>query len=859
MYNRYIPPAKEKQSTTHSQTTPASSSKPLSTAQPYARYIPGQAPAPPAPAQPQKIVFDDANLPPVDHSKSTREIDEELTGSATQKKPKKSKSKQSEDVADDGVDQEAKESRSRKRKREDVDQTAIPEDNVVENEDATPASGPDGDNAAAAHANPENDVKQERKPKREKKKKKKQEDDPDAEMADADDDDMHRKHRSVFEKVQRSLKIKERIVEDSNKKAEGEEEAEPAAEHGLEPLPQPEPVTFDESKLAYETLPPWLASPVRVAPDVTRPFVELGISPESSKILESKGFKDAFAVQTAVLPLLLPSPDRQGDVVVAAPTGSGKTLSYVLPMVHDISKDRVTRLRALIVLPTRDLVQQVQLACEACTAAFAISGGKKVKVGTAMGNRVFKEEQSIIVGGEQRYDPQGYQQYLQKQNRLVSLEDSDDEDDGLDLDRTEPLPYHVVAHESKVDILICTPGRLVEHITKTPGFSLDYVRWLIVDEADKLLAQDFQQWLDTVTEKLSVEKPGARDFPSSNKSGVRKVILSATMTRDLSLLNGLKLSRPRLVVVEGTKAGEQNLPPLLRESAIKIREPSLKPLYLVDLLRSKHMVSVNQEDAVDEVSVGSETSDSEASSATSSSASDSESDSDSDSDSDASSSAPSSSSSSSSTSSSDDDEAEEDDDDKSRSRNKPFPTAKKATFPTTVLIFTKSNEAALRLSRLLVLLAPDLAPLIGTLTSSTKTSRRTRTLRAFAQNKLRILVASDLVSRGIDLVNLEHVVNYDLPISETSYVHRVGRTARAGRRGCAWTLLEHAEARRFWRDFAGEGKGAVTTIGRSAPIERVRIGDGETEFSEERVQEYERALERLRAEAVGGGGGEGRK
>ncbi|MCV5084839.1 C-terminal helicase domain-containing protein, partial [Escherichia coli] len=68
---------------------------------------------------------------------------------------------------------------------------------------------------------------------------------------------------------------------------------------------------------------------------------------------------------------------------------------------------------------------------------------------------------------------------------------------------------------------------------------------------------------------------------------------------------------------------------------------------------------------------------------------------------------------------------------------------------------------------------------MGTLTSSTETSVRLRTLRAFTSGKLRILVASDLVSRGIDLSNLDHVINYDLPLSETSYVHRVGRTARA--------------------------------------------------------------------------------
>ncbi|KAH6848125.1 P-loop containing nucleoside triphosphate hydrolase protein [Chaetomium sp. MPI-CAGE-AT-0009] len=821
MYNRYIPPTKEKQARITPQTTPAAS------AQPYNRYTPNQTPAEPLqrpPAQPQRIVFDDADLPPIDHSKNKWSLDEEIT--VDEKKSKKSKSKKSKDEPEDGAEGEKKESKSRKRRRGEADEAVVLEGGLSKEEVIAPESNPEVVGAGETEADPTN-VVEERKPKREKKKKRKQEDNPGVEIVDSDEDRIRRRHKSVFDKVQKALQTKDDV-----EGASEEEAAEPVVEHGLEPLPQPEPVIFDESKLTYETLPPWLASPVRVGPDMTRPFTELGIAPESSKILETKGFKDAFAVQTAVLPLLLPSPDRQGDVVVAAPTGSGKTLSYVLPMVHDISKGRVTRLRALIVLPTRDLVQQVQLAFEACAAAFAVNGGKKAKIGTAMGNRVFKEEQSVIMGEEQRYDPQGYEQYLKKQNQFVSLEDLEDEDDDLELEleRSKPLPYHVIAHASKVDILICTPGRLVEHITKTPGFSLDYVRWLIVDEADKLLAQDFQQWLDIVTEKLGVVKPGARDFPGSNKSGVRKVILSATMTRDLSLLNGLKLSRPKLIVVEGTKAGEQNLPSLLKEFAVKIREPSLKPLYLVDLLHSKHMASVNG-GAAAEAAVGSETDDSESSA----SESDSETESDSDSESD-------------SSSSSEDDGSEP----KPKTKQPTRTATKKPTFHTTVLIFTKSNEAALRLSRLLALLSPDLAPLIGTLTSSTKTSRRARTLRAFAQEKLRILVASDLVSRGIDLLNLEHVINYDLPISETSYVHRVGRTARAGRKGCAWTLVEHAEARRFWREFAGEGKGAVTTIGREGPVERVRVG--EDEFGEERMKAYEGALERLREEAAGGEG-----
>ncbi|KAJ4349091.1 ATP-dependent RNA helicase dbp6, partial [Neurospora sp. IMI 360204] len=519
----------------------------------------------------------------------------------------------------------------------------------------------------------------------------------------------------------------------------------------------------------------------------------LGISAEAAKILATKGFKDAFAVQTAALPLLLPTPDLQGDVVVAAPTGSGKTLAYVLPMVQDIALSQTTKLRGVIVLPTRDLVQQVQQACEACAAAFAGSNdGKRVKVGTAMGNRPFKEEQGVIMGTEQKYDPKGYQKWLERQKQLVDLDGDSEEEEDLELELKRPLPYHVIQHVPKVDILICTPGRLVEHITKTKGFTLDYVRWLVVDEADKLLAQDFQQWLDVVNEKLAVSKPGARDFAANNKTGPRKVILSATMTRDITLLNGLKLSRPKLVVLEGAKAGDLAIPATLKEHAIKIAEPSLKPLYLVDLLQSKYLVPVNGED----VAAGSESSSSDSSDSDSSS-------SDSDSDSDA-----------------------EPTTRKAKSMSKP--TTSKAAFPTTALIFTASNQSALRLSRLLSLLLPSLAPLIGTLTSSTKTSVRLRTLRAFTSGKLRILVASDLVSRGIDLSNLDHVINYDLPLSETSYVHRVGRTARAGREGKAWTLVEWAEARRFWREFVGEGQGAVCNVKRAEgrTVERVRVTEG---------------------------------
>ncbi|KAK3493522.1 P-loop containing nucleoside triphosphate hydrolase protein [Neurospora crassa] len=781
MYNRYIPPPKP----AGGAAAPVSSSQSVSQ----------------APAQPARIVFGDDDFVA---NKQSKTVAEEPVQQVEEPKSKSKKSKKQRDTDD------AEEPPRKKTKTDDND------DEQQQKDETQPE-------AATSDTLP---IKKEpKKPKREKKKKESILEKP----ADLEDDHIRQRHRSVFEKVEKALKLKELQGDEKEDTPEPEEPV-----YDLGPLPQPAPVVVDSSKLTYETLPPWLANPIRVTTETRKPFTDLGISADAAKILATKGFKDAFAVQTAALPLLLPNPDLQGDVVVAAPTGSGKTLAYVLPMVQDIALSQTTKLRGVIVLPTRDLVQQVQQACEACAAAFAgSSGGKRVKVGTAMGNRPFKEEQGVIMGTEQKYDPKGYQKWLERQKQLVDLDgDSEQEEEELDLQLKRPLPYHVIQHVPKVDILICTPGRLVEHITKTKGFTLDYVRWLVVDEADKLLAQDFQQWLDVVNEKLAVSKPGARDFAANNKTGPRKVILSATMTRDITLLNGLKLSRPKLVVLEGAKAGDLAIPATLKEYAIKITEPSLKPLYLVDLLQSKYMVPVNGED----VAAGSESSSSSDSSDSDSSNSDSDSDSDS--------------------------EAEPTTR-KAKSVSKPTTSkAKAAAFPTTALIFTASNQSALRLSRLLsLLLPPSFAPLIGTLTSSTKTSVRLRTLRAFTSGKLRILVASDLVSRGIDLSNLDHVINYDLPLSETSYVHRVGRTARAGREGKAWTLVEFAEARTFWREFVGEGQGAVCNVKRAEgrTVERVRVTEGMDEggekkknggFSEERVKELEKALEVLRVEAT---------
>ncbi|KAH8819229.1 P-loop containing nucleoside triphosphate hydrolase protein [Xylogone sp. PMI_703] len=676
---------------------------------------------------------------------------------------------------------------------------------------------------------------------------------------DAEMDEANSKHKRLLEKRAKSLRKAEKLAKKAAElAAEGGQEA-PAPEvpeelHALEPLPQPEPVPEPEPLSLLSSLPPWLASPTRIPPTLKAPFTDLGVDEDVAKTLQSKGFNEAFAVQAAVLPLLLSASHQEvGDILVEAATGSGKTLSYALPIVESLSRNTITRLRALVVMPTRELVTQAREVFEICAGAFSGKGRKRVRIGTAVGSETFKSEQAALMDKQLRYDPATYKEQQRKLNTRWESSDyeSDGEDDRLyHEEESSLLPDHVVEYVSKVDLLICTPGRLVEHLKSTPRFTLDLVRWLVVDEADRLLDQSFQQWLSTVMAALGPR--GHQSQARLRHERLRKIVLSATMTRDIGRLSGLKLYRPKLIVVEGAgkKEGEfeedlaHNLPATLVEYGVKVEDDSIKPLYLLELLKANGMVSGTSKSGVTKT-------DSEQDADTSSS--------DTSSDEDSSSSDSSSEDDSSSSEDESDDDTSSSDDDSDDSSSSDDTSSVSSTLsslqskdhdpqtdnPRGVLIFTKSNQSAVRLSRLLSLLEPTWSKTIGTLTSTTRSSTRRATIRAFDHSRLSIIVASDLVSRGLDLRNLANVINYDLPSSLTSYVHRVGRTARAGKSGNAWTLFTNVEGRWFWNEIArsngvrrGEGK----------KVERVNMKI-ET-FDEGRRKKYETALERLGQEAT---------
>ncbi|KAK8087152.1 hypothetical protein PG994_002126 [Apiospora phragmitis] len=765
MYARYIPPTKPAPAP-----APVAEKKPVAATESprapgtiatmamapavgaYGRYIP-----PPrldeAAKLNKKIVFDDEE-PPV---KKVKVAVAELESS----KPREAPEPENEAV---DFKKDKKKKKSKKRKSEvltllDDLPTAVEETGHGAVEPPAKEKSPDLVESLAKEKSPS--LPRRKKKKREKKKKKPK---AETETNNADiDEPVKTRHKGVFEKVAKSMKAPDtqKVVDpqDEDQDVPMVDAPEPEEVHGLQPLPQPEPRAPEPPQAPPTELPSWLYDHVKVSRDATASFASFGLKPEygitaeNSKRLEAKGYKEAHAVQTAVIPQLLPHHclTMHSDILVSAETGSGKTLAYSLPIIRDLSHsgNPCTFLRAIVVVPSKNLAQQAQKVCEECADIF-YEGTKRVKVGIATGRRLLEEEKSALVERRERYDPEGYQKRLERvktQNRRGRYEDESEDEERNEIfrreDRIKTLPNHVVEYVSKVDILICTPGRLVEHINLTPGFNLDDVRWLVLDEADKFFGQNYQQFLDIVIPRLhSNSKRFQRSHMQSRLTGVRKVILSASMTTDLDKVGPLKLRRPKLVEMaseDGAEASGResmlNLPATLQESAIKV-DLELKPLFLLDLLESDRIMSGDADDSSD-----------------SDSAADAE------------------------------------------------------VLPPRMLIFTRTRENAIRLARLLAIMAPKLEPLIGCITSDSADKKQTRALKEFRAGKLRIIIASDLIARGIDLPDVKHVINYDMPNSVTSYVHRVGRTARAQRSGHAWTLFTYQEARWFWSDVAGKGVG----------------------------------------------------
>ncbi|KAI0579650.1 ATP-dependent RNA helicase DBP6 [Pyrenophora tritici-repentis] len=566
-----------------------------------------------------------------------------------------------------------------------------------------------------------------------------------ADVANDQDEEVSKKHKNILSKFEKAAKL----AEAKNQQGEDEtiEEAkEQEVLHDLEPMPQPAPIPEPVYEPTFSTLPTWLAQPTTIEASKTVPFSELGVDPFFAKTLQKQGFKDALAVQTALVPMLHTGFEQHlGDICVSAKTGSGKTLAYLLPIIEQLKDRTVPVLSAIVVVPSRQLVNQaLQVAEELCS-------GTKIKVGTALGNVAFATEQKQLIKLRPQYDPRRARELNEK--ALRQYQTGSMERRGLYEDLKGMPMHHVPQYDSSVDILICTPGRLVEHIENTTGFLLNAVRWLVIDEADQLLNQNFQGWANVLMDALHGETPvdlmnaqeriqkRERDANSiwsialPARRQLTKVVLSATMEKDVTKLGTLRLKRPKLVVVQDETAEVQPL---------------------------------DYEDDVFEL-------------------------------------------------------------------------------PSTLEEFAvHSTESASRLSHLLNMLMPNFKNHIKTMTRALTADASRKLLKSFSSGAIKILIASDAASRGLDIPDISHVINYDLPTSITSYVHRVGRTARAGKPGEAWTLFTKTEAAWFLKQVA---KGDRIKRG-SKKVKRMEWNES-TVTAEGRKKAYRTALKQLETAVTG--------
>lgn len=522
-----------------------------------------------------------------------------------------------------------------------------------------------------------------------------------------------------------------------------------------------------------------------------------------ANLQERDKFTHFFPIQALAIPDVIASERhyyvQASDICITAPTGSGKTLAYALPILNSLaakssSPDR-RRLRALVVLPSRDLATQVHRVFERYVV------GSQLKVGLAIGQSDFVAEQKALT-----VDPTSTQP-----DRLLhrlTYYDPNNLELALQIFRDSSFPpvpqtssassssRHIPADGwSNVDVLVCTPGRLVDHLDHTPGFTLQHLLFLVVDEADRLLNQSYHNWIDrvleasieasvsawknivaagnnnngelpplqlspdlgsVVLEPITWRRGGtARDaldsgtFNTNDLSStvakvcqpvqLRKFLVSATLTLDPQKLAALRLVNPRHFNVHQLKQGERNLnkysmPTSLEEYTVECTAEQ-KPLVLLSLLLD-HLQQTTT-------------------------------------------------------------------------------TREREHSKSMIVVFTASLDSTHRLARLLQLLLwaaqqqkkddgnkEDTALLVvGEFSSSLNQQERAALVERCNDptDSLSVVVCSDGMSRGIDIEYLDAVINYDVPTLAKTYVHRCGRTARASRKGTAITLLKGGQMSLFFR------------------------------------------------------------
>jgi len=430
--------------------------------------------------------------------------------------------------------------------------------------------------------------------------------------------------------------------------------------------------------------------------------------------------------------------------------------------------------------------------------------GSDLSIGLAIGQANFETEQrNLIIGPKSnscnhQHSISGYFKRFQHALHPFSIQNALQAFDDISKPVNDPATGCIWAQSnlkqipglcatprggtSSIDVLVCTPGRLMDHLEKTPGFTLQHLRFLVIDEADRLVNQSYQNWIQRVVAAASVgsdniradlsKQMGCNQFEESkildpvtwrkdegNKnrfiSGsldlndfmdtsvcrpvqLRKLLFSATMTKDPRKLASLGLINPKLFDAHHLSVNRQNkhsaskssasissysLPEGLSESMVECTAEQ-KPLVLLACLLEQGLL------------------------------------------------------------------------DKTNNWKNGI-----------VVVFTSSVDSTHRLARLLQLLwsmakygkSTCVVEFSSALTQKqrAKLMKRCNKVENGPESRIHVIVCSDGMSRGMDLSSVSAVVNYDVPSFAKTYVHRCGRTARAGRDGRAITILKGGQVSKF--------------------------------------------------------------
>ncbi|KAK1131839.1 hypothetical protein K0M31_015990 [Melipona bicolor] len=425
-------------------------------------------------------------------------------------------------------------------------------------------------------------------------------------------------------------------------------------------------------------LPEWLNNPKLMSIDLnsgpTLEEMNLILDIKLITALRTNNINKLFPVQANMLSWLLKcDKDREQkwwlrDACISAPTGSGKTLAYVLPIIQILQSRLVPKIRCLVVVPVQELAAQIY------KVMITYISHTNLKVSLLSGASSFYEEQRSILRENAR-------------GKYISI----------------------------VDIVIATPGRLINHILKTSGFSLDDLRFLVIDEADKVV-----DWLEYLPEPHYRTLRLTLFNLRSSKIPAQKLLFSATLSQDPEKLSRFGLFQPILftsVLVTGKDdnvnldkevgnfIGRYTNPEELKEEAVEC-EAEYKPVALYQLITRNSIISK-------------------------------------------------------------------------------------------ILVFTNSGKTAHRLTILLQSFLSKKDIVVGELSAQLASKDREDVLTKFITEKIQILVCSDALARGVDIPNVRLVISYDLPKHINGYIHRAGRTGRAGKFGTAISILIPKQVRIF--------------------------------------------------------------